>query len=447
MRVSKFLPALAGIGGVLGDGIIAPKDLDLESAYSIRNVAATLAHDAMTYYKGNTSSNPVHVGDLQDPYYWWVAGALWGSMLDYYHVTKDPSYNDVVIEALLNPPNIGSKFDFVPPEHAGEEGNDDLYFWGSAALSAAERNFPQPEESKPSWLEISANVFDSLHSRWNTTNCGGGLTWQIYPSNPNGMNYRNSISNGGFFQIASRLARATGESKYLGWAEKIWDWSWEMGLIDHETYHVWDGTDSANNCSDVNKVSYTYTSGVYLYGAAVLADHTGEKRWIDRATRLLDGAEWFFGPYANSTDIMYEGACEPNNRCNADMETHKAYLARNMWHSTVMVPSLRPKVERLLGASAKAAAETCTGGESGRACGMKWYVGGFDGKAGLGPQMTALETIQGFLLHEAEPPFKGDEIKVVRDVNWKPVDPYRPDQPAKKGTARARVKAEESDDN
>lgn len=395
---------------------------------SVRNVAATIAYDALGYYKGNTSDNPLEVGDLQDPYYWWVAGALWGSLLDYYHVTKDPSYNDVVIEALLSPPNIGPNFDYVPPEHAGEEGNDDLYFWGSAALSAAERNFPQPNENAPSWLEISNNVFDSLKSRWNTTHCGGGLTWQIYPDNPNGMNYKNSITNGGFFQVAARMARATGNDTFLDWAEKVWDWSWDIGFIDHDNWHVYDGTDAANDCADVSRVSYTYTSGVYLYGAAVMANHTGDDVWVKRATNLLSGAEWFFGPYENATDIMYEGACEPVDNCNADMETHKAYLARNMWHSTVMVPSLRPKVERLLGASAKAAAATCTGGEDGHHCGMKWYVGGHDGNVGLGPQMTALETIQGLLLDQAEPPLKGDDIKVVRDVQWAAVDPYRPDK-------------------
>lgn len=393
----------------------------------MRNVAATLAHDALTYYTGNTSSNPLDLGDLNEPYYWWVAGALWGTLIDYWHYTKDPSYNDVVIEALLAPANIGPNYDFMPPEHAGEEGNDDLFFWGSAAMAAAERNLAQPVETIPSWLEIGANVFNSLHSRWNTTHCGGGLTWQIYPENPNGMNYKNSISNGGFFQMAARLARATGNATYLEWAEKVWDWSYEIGFIDHETWHVYDGTDAANNCSDVNHASYTYTSGVYLYGAAVLANYTGEEVWIDRATNLLSGAEWFFGPFDNATDILFEGACETSDTCNADMTTHKSYLARFMWQSTWMLPSLRPKVERYLNVSANAAAQTCTGGDNGMRCGLKWYVGGHDGNVGLGQQMTALETIQGWLIDDAEPPLAGDDIQVIRDVNWPPVNPYRPD--------------------
>lgn len=399
----------------------------------MRNVAATLAHDALAgYYKGNVSGDPLQVGDLQDPYYWWVAGALWGTLLDYYHYTKDPTYNDVVIEALLSPPNIGPNFDYVPPEHAGEEGNDDLFFWGTAAMAAAERNFPQPDESIPSWLEITENVFNSLLSRWDESKCGGGLLWQIYADNPNGLTYKNSISNGGFFQLATRLARATGNETYSDWATKVWDWSWDIGLVDHEKYAIYDGTDITKDCAEVNHQSFTYTSGVYMYGAAVMANYTGDEVWVDRAARLLDGADWFFSPFENATDVMYEAACETVNSCNADMSTHKSYLARAMWSTAQMQPALRPKIEERLAASALAAASSCTGGDNGNACGMRWYLGGFDGQPGLGQQMTALETIQGWLIDQAEAPLMGEDIKTIRETNWAPIDTYEPD-PTTKG--------------
>jgi mannan endo-1,6-alpha-mannosidase len=333
----------------------------------------------------------------------------------------------VVIAALLNPMNAGPNWDYMPPEHADEEGNDDLFFWGSAVIAAAERNFPQPDATKPAWIELGANVFNSLVSRWNTTHCAGGLTWQIYPDNPNGMNYKNSVSNGGFFQLATRMARATGNATYLEWAERVWDWSWDIGFIDHDNYHVYDGTDSANNCSEVTAGAFTYTTGIYLYGAAVLANHTGDDVWADRATRLLEGGAWFFSPFDNATDVMYEAACEGPGTCNADMTTHKAYLSRYMWQSTWMLPSLTADVERLLGASAKGAAQSCTGGDNGYTCGVKWYTGGYDGTPGLGQQMSALEVIQGWLIADAAPPLRGDDIKTVRETNWTAVDPYRPD--------------------
>lgn len=41
----------------------------------------------------------------------------------------------------------GPNFDYVPPGHAHEEGNDDLGFWGFAVIAAAEMNFPQPRDA------------------------------------------------------------------------------------------------------------------------------------------------------------------------------------------------------------------------------------------------------------------------------------------------------------
>lgn len=379
----------------------------------------------MSYYKGNLSApDSINMGDLQDPFYWWTAGALWGAMLDYYHFTNDSTYNDVVIQALLAPTNLGAQHAYMPPEHAFEEGNDDLFFWGSATLAAAERNFPQPNTTLPSWLDLGANVFNQLAGRWTTQHCGGGLLWQIYASNPNGLTYKNSISNGGFFQIAARMARATGNDTYLDWAEKVWDWSMDVGFIDHESYHVYDGAGIDTNCTKTNPASFTYTSGIYLYGAAIMANYTKKPEWKQRTEQLLDGAGWFFTPPNSTAKIMYEGACETVGRCDVDMTTFKGYLARFMWQSTLMVPSLRSKVESLLVPSAQAAAATCTGGPSGRACGQKWYVGEYDGIPGLGQEMCALETIQGLLVDGAAPPLEAKDIKVVRDTNWSAQDGY-----------------------
>ncbi|UKZ73711.1 hypothetical protein TrVFT333_001361 [Trichoderma virens FT-333] len=383
----KFMRSVHAAAAV-SSAITAPNSLDVKNSKSVRNVAATLAYDAMSYYK------------------------------DYYHFTNDSTYNDVVIQALLAPTNLGIQHSYMPAEHAFEEGNDDLFFWGSAAIAAAERNFPQPNITLPSWLDLGANVFNQLASRWNTQDCGGGLLWQIYASNPNGLTYKNSISNGGFFQIAARMARATGNDTYLEWAERVWDWSMDIGFIDPESYHVYDGAGIDTNCTKTNPASFTYTSGIYLYGAAIMANYTKKPEWKQRTEQLLDGAGWFFTPPNSTTKIMYEGACETVERCNADMTTFKGYLARFMWQSTQMVPSLREKVESLLIPSAKAAAATCTGGPTGRACGQKWYVGEFDGLVSLGSEMCALETVQGLLIDGAAPPLEAKDIKNVREANW-----------------------------
>ncbi|KAI1462092.1 glycoside hydrolase family 76 protein [Annulohypoxylon moriforme] len=407
---SVRVAALAAVAAA----VTLPKDININDISSVRSVAGTLAWELMAWYSGNVTNTPTTIAVFPEPYYWWEAGAAWGAMLDYSHYTGDSSYDDVISQALLS--QVGPKFDFMVPEHYGSEGNDDQAFWSFSILSAAERNFPQPDDSIPPWLDVAENIWNSMVVRWNTSTCGGGLAWQIFESNPNGMNYKNSVSNGGFFQMSARLARATGNNTYLEWAQKVWDWSEAVGFVD-SNFNVYDGADSKNNCAVVNKLSFSYAQGIYLYGAAVLYNYTdGNKTWGDRTTGLLKAADSYFSPYPNATNIMFEHACEPYELCNNDMKSFKGYLSRFMWATSRMMPSTLARVQTLLNASAIAAAKACSGGQNGTVCGQKWYVGGFDGVTGLGQQMTALETVQGLLAQGVAAPFKVGQIKHVKGV-------------------------------
>jgi len=146
------------------------------------------------------------------------------------------------------------------------QGNDDQAFWAFAAMSAAEVNFPAPPDKSPSWLALAQAVFNLQVSRWDPQHCGGGLRWQIFPFN-NGYDYKNAISNGAFFQLAARLARYTGNQTYADWAEKSYDWVLTTPLITKD-YVIYDGAQIANNCTEANKLQWTYNIGTYLMGAA-----------------------------------------------------------------------------------------------------------------------------------------------------------------------------------
>lgn len=91
---------------------------------------------------------------------------------------------------------------------------------------------------------------------------------QIYTFN-NGYNYKNSISNGCFFNLAARLGMYLGNQTYLDEAEKNWNWSETIGLIN-PTYQIYDGSDDNLNCTQFNHIQWTYNAGVYLLGAAVM---------------------------------------------------------------------------------------------------------------------------------------------------------------------------------
>ena len=76
---------------------IAALNVDMTSQDSVRSTLSTLAYDMMTYYNGNTTGEVPGLlpGPCQSTacYYWWEAGAMFGSLINYWQYTGDTSYN------------------------------------------------------------------------------------------------------------------------------------------------------------------------------------------------------------------------------------------------------------------------------------------------------------------------------------------------------------------
>lgn len=93
---------------------------------SVKSAASSIAFDMMSYYTGNLSGQYNIPGLLEQPpsgYYWWQAGAMWNSMIDYWHITGDTSYNDVISQALVF--QTGDDRDYMPTNQTKALGNDD----------------------------------------------------------------------------------------------------------------------------------------------------------------------------------------------------------------------------------------------------------------------------------------------------------------------------------
>jgi mannan endo-1,6-alpha-mannosidase len=88
---------------------------------SIRSAASTIAYGLLKYYQNNaTDTPPEKVGLLQfPPYYWWESGAMWAGLIDYHSYTKDSSYVNSTIQALMA--QRGPKNDFIVSAHRGDE--------------------------------------------------------------------------------------------------------------------------------------------------------------------------------------------------------------------------------------------------------------------------------------------------------------------------------------
>ncbi|RYO73725.1 hypothetical protein DL766_005233 [Monosporascus sp. MC13-8B] len=402
---------LAGVLSLFAS-VIGAIEVNFDDDTSIKEAASTVAFGLMKYYTGNNTGDVP--GNLPDPYFWWEAGAMFGTLIDYWYYTGDSTYNEVTMQAIQH--QVGGDEDFMPENQTSTLGNDDQGFWTMTAMSAVENNFENPPEDQPQWLALVQAVFNEWADRWNEeTLCGGGLRWQIFPFN-NGYNYKNSISNGCMFNIASRLARYTGNDTYADWAGKVWDWMELHDFIDPE-FNIYDGAGIANNCDEHDSTQWTYNAGIFLQGAAMMYNHTGgDDKWRARTEGLARRtAEHFF-----EGGVVAERACEPSRRCNIDQQTFKGYLMRWMASASVTAPFMFDTLMPLIRSSAQAAAQQCSGdtgppafrGVPGTACGFSWLEGPrFDGLVGVGEQMSALSALQYSLIK------KGDErVPVTADT-------------------------------
>ena len=378
----------------LGNGFT----VDLDSTSSIGSVASTIAYNMMTVYTGNQTGQIPGLlpGSLNcDPnvlgtYCWWEAGAMWGILINYWQYTNDSTYNAVVSQALQF--QTGPDNNYNPPNQSKSMGVDDQVFWAFSALDAVESNFAEAGNGAPSWLALAQAVFNFQSSLWDTSTCGGGFRWQVYSFNA-GWDLKNSISNGGNFQLAARLAYVTGNQSYADWAVQVWDWMAQSPLLQYDhsqgLLYIWDNTDTTNNCTTVAHYLWTYNYGTMLSGAAYMYNYTGgNNTWLQRVELILNSTFSLFFPEKFGGNIMYELECEEAENCDEDQKSFKAFLSRWMAITSLLVPSTAASIKPKLAGSATGAAGQCDGGSSGQECGMQWWTTTWDGTNGVGQEVT-----------------------------------------------------------
>ncbi|KAF3031973.1 hydrolase 76 protein [Didymella heteroderae] len=387
--------------------------LDVHSTDSIKSIANGLAQDLRQYYTGDREGHTP--GTLPEPYYWWECGAMLNTFIGYWHYTGDDQYNSLTMQAMEH--QIGDSNAFMPANQTRSLGNDDQAFWGMAAMSAAENKLPDLGKGRPSWLSLAQAVFNTQKSRWDETTCGGGLRWQIFFFN-DGYDYKNTISNGCFFNIAARLYKYLGDDTYSQWAERIWDWETSVGLITRDHY-FFDGAWATDNCTSFDYKQWTYNAGVHLAGAAAMWNVTQSDVWRNRLEKTIEGLGVFF-----HENVMIEVTCEIRGTCNVDQRSFKAYLARWMGYTAIVAPWTRDLIVPRLRGSAIAAAAQCTNGTSKTSCNLYWATGEkHDGSFGVGEQMAALEVILNLLYPTVAGPVTHDSGGISHSQPDAGIDP------------------------
>ncbi|ORY59567.1 glycoside hydrolase, partial [Pseudomassariella vexata] len=371
---------------------------------SIKQAASQVAEDLLTFYHGDEPGNVPGIlpGPPPDgPYYWWIGGALWGTLLDYRLYTGDTKYDDIIMEAMTH--QVGDDKDFMPLNWTASMGNDDQAFWAFAALIAVESRFTNPpEDSGLDWLALAQAVFNEQtlpERRVATENCKDGLRWQVFSFNT-GWDYVNTIANAAYFNIGARLARYTDNGTYAEVAGDTWDWLTSHGYIDDQG-NVYDGAHEPKDCRDINQFQFSYNAAVLIQGAAFLYNMTegsAQELWKSRIDLLLNRTLTAFFP--NGTAVEFD--CERGKSCTVDMKSFKGYLHRWLASTTILATYTAPKILPVLRTSTEAAVAQCTGGNNQRQCGFRWETGVFDpdgfDQAGAVQQMDVLGALLSLLV-------------------------------------------------
>jgi len=416
--VTRWLPGLVSLLAATSTFIpgASAQGYPVGTKAEILKSSSDLAFDLMLYYPGNKTGEtpgilPGPPSENKGDYYWWEGGAMMGTYIDYWHLTGDATYNELIEEGMLH--QVGDNNDYQPLNHTASLGNDDQGFWGMSAMLAAENKFPNPPEDKPQWLALAQAVWttQAAPERHDDT-CGGGLRWQVPRLNV-GYDYKNTIANACFFDLGARLARYTDNATYAEWADKTFQWIYDVHYIDTkpvrgvEGWRVYDGGHIGHNCTDVNKAIFSYNAALLMHGAAFMYNYTkGEDKWAERVWGLWKGIKRDF--FKNGA--AWEVPCEGSGGCTADMLTFKGYMHRWVSVTTqIGPPGLAEDALPILRKSAEMAAAQCTGGASGRACGFYWSGGVYvdpavDQTTGAGEAMSVLAAVSSLLIEDAAPP-------------------------------------------
>jgi predicted alpha-1,6-mannanase (GH76 family) len=243
---------------------------------------------------------------------WWNAANALTAVVAYTKITGDTTYESV----------IGTTFAAAQRQHANfiNDYYDDNGWWALAWIAA----FDLTRNTR--YLQAAKTIFTHNTGGWDDT-CGGGLWWNTAKT------YKNAITNELFLALAAQLhLRTPGDSGYLTWAKRAWDWFSASGLIG-TTGLINDGLSSA--CQNNGGPTWTYNQGVILGGLGALSESTGDRAYLEQGEIIADVALRTLittpttGPQSGQA-ILTE-SCEAGfGDCSGDQVQFKGIFMRNL---------------------------------------------------------------------------------------------------------------------
>ncbi|WP_221584781.1 glycoside hydrolase family 76 protein [Microbacterium sp. G2-8] len=136
----------------------------------------------------------------------------------------------------------------------------------------------------PEHLEKARGAFEIVKRGWNTDpdlTCPGGMDWIDRPDNAD----RGANITGLGAQLAAHLYEQTGESDYLEWSEKLYDWNNDCLGSSPGLY-----LNSIDDAGEINPTLWTYNSGSMIATATILYRATKDREYLKEAEAAARGS-------------------------------------------------------------------------------------------------------------------------------------------------------------
>lgn len=240
---------------------------------------------------------------------WWNSANALEAVIDYSARTNSTAYLDVIANTFKR-----NSFNHFLNEYYDDEG-----WWALAWL----KSYDLTKDSR--YLDAAKTIFDDMQKGWDETKCGGGVFWKKDAGGGYTDGSKNAIPNELFLLLAVRLHQRTpGNSQYLQWAMKEWNWFAASGMINSQNL-INDGLD--NNCRNNNLPTFTYNQGVIIGGLVELYKVTNDGGYLTKAQAIAD---------ATIKNVVYPDGilrepCEGQpDACGADAPQFKGIFMRNL---------------------------------------------------------------------------------------------------------------------
>ena len=186
-----------------------------------------------------------------------------------------------------------------------------------------------------SYLLRAGQVFEYVAARgWETSVCGGGVTWCPPPTSP----YKNAITSELFLSLAMALHPHAAElgkapTYYSDWGARAWAWLAASGMRNSQSL-LNDGL-QGGTCVNNGQTTWTYNQGVLLSGLARLSAATGDPAPLAAAVAIANASFALL-----TVDGVLSEPC-PGGQCGQDGHIFKGVFVRHLGY-LLQAPGLPP---------------------------------------------------------------------------------------------------------